>query len=808
LAYAEVSVNSPLAQRRTFSYSIPFNFDVKPGQAVWVPFGNKTLQGIIIELADLPAVAETREIAGLIESGPLFSAARLQLGRWLSDYYLAPLFDSLALMLPPGFERNSLTYLSLTPAGESLDSDTLSAGQRQVLELLRNGPVGQKQLEKQFGKNKAQSLVARLVREGLAERSYRLEPVKVRPRQALYLELNVSAGQARAEAAEMRRKRAPRQAELLEHIIEHKQPVAWSEVRKQTGASKAAANALAERGLVTFRQVEVIRPPVAAREVPLATPPVLTLAQKTAVDAIKASLDGDERPGSGVFLLYGITGSGKTEVYLQSLAETVKQGKRGIVLVPEISLTPQTIERFSARFPGRVAVLHSQLTPGEQFDEWRRINDGEFDVVIGPRSALFAPQPDLGLIVIDEEHEWTYKQENTPAYHARTIAIELARLSGATVVLGSATPDVESFYRAENGEYRLLSLPERVAPGAALPPVEIVDMREELKAGNTGVFSRALNQAINETVARNEQVILFLNRRGAATFIQCRACGLVLRCRRCNVPLAHHPATGKLVCHQCNYRAPVPDTCPRCGREGLKFLGAGTQKLARETDFTFPHARMLRWDSDAVRDRHTHQATLDSFQQHRADILVGTQMVAKGLDLPLVTLVGVVSADTGLNLPDFRAGERTFQLLSQVAGRAGRGPAGGRVIIQTFAPQHYAIQAAASHDYEAFYRREIEYRRQLRNPPFNRLARLVYSHTNEAACRQEAYRCVRQLNGEILAQGLAGLSIIGPAPAFIERRRGRYRWQIILRGPAPDDFLGRVAIPQGWTVDVDPVGIT
>ncbi len=808
MAYAEVSVNSPLAQRRTFSYSIPTGLDVSVGQAVWVPFGDKLLQGIVLELTDHPAVAETRDIAGLIEPRPLLSEFHVKLARWLSDYYLSPLFDAVALMLPPGFERKSLTFISAAPALDNYDPTSLTQEQRQALEIIGADRVNLRQLEKRFGKKKAQTVVSQLVKRGLAVRSYELEPVRVRPKRELLLELAVTAKQAEQEASVLRQKRASRQAALLEFLATQPQPISWSEVRRQTSADKATANALAKRGLVSFQQVEVKREPVSARIAPPSIPPPLTPAQQATIDAIQSSLIQPAKGQPNVYLLHGVTGSGKTEIYLQVLKETVKLGRGGIVLVPEISLTPQTIERFSSRFPGRVAVLHSQLTPGEQFDEWRRIREGECDVVIGPRSALFAPQPELGLIVIDEEHEWAYKQDTSPYYHARTVANKLAELTGATVILGSATPDVETFCRAQTGEYHLLTLPERVTPGQTLPRVEVVDMRAELKAGNWGLFSRSLAEAIAATVAKEEQVILFLNRRGAATFIQCRACGFVLRCRRCNVALAHHPAADSLVCHQCNYRMPVPQACPYCGRRRLKFLGTGTQKLEQETDFTFPQARLLRWDSDIARDRYVHEETLGRFRAHQADILIGTQMVAKGLDLPLVTLVGVVSADTALNLPDFRAGERTFQLLSQVAGRAGRGAAGGRVIIQTYSPQHYAIQAAANHDYATFYTREIEYRRQLRNPPFRQLARLAYAHTNDAASRREAERMARQLYREIQSRGLADLDIIGPAPAFIQRRRGRYRWQVILRGTAPAALLAEITIPQGWTIDIDPVGLT
>ncbi len=389
------------------------------------------------------------------------------------------------------------------------------------------------------------------------------------------------------------------------------------------------------------------------------------------------------------------------------------------------------------------------------------------------------------------------------------MAIKLAELTGAVVILGSATPDVETFYHAQRGDYRLLQLPQRVVPdeGSPLPQVEVVDLRDELKAGNMSIFSRSLSQATAKAVANKEQVILFLNRRGGATFIQCRSCGFVLRCKRCEVALTYHFAEDVLVCHRCNYRMPVPQICPRCLSRRIKFLGIGTQKLEQKASYTFPQARLLRWDSDVTKGRYSHQEILNKFRTHDADILIGTQMIAKGLDLPLITLVGVVSADTSLNLPDFRAGERTFQLLSQVLGRAGRGSLGGQVIIQTYSPEHYAIQTAAKHDYALFYEKEINYRRQLHNPPFTRLACLVYSHTNDALCQREAERMKRLLIEEIDSKGIDDLSLIGPAPAFIHKLRGRFRWQLILRGSEPSAFLSQIPIPQGWTVDIDPIGL-
>ncbi len=813
MGYAEVSVNSPVAQRRTFSYAIPSGLDIDVGQAVWAPFGDKLLQGIVLELSPYPSVEKTREIAGVIEPRPVLSPANVLLARWISEHYLSPLFDAVALMLPPGFERKAVTFISSPPTPHEHDTSSLSKEQKDVLELVwRRGKIGLKELEKTLGTKRTRLIISQLISQNLAVRSYELEPVKIKPKRVPYLRLNVTASKAREIVARLRSKRAIKQATLLDFLAQQSEPVPWSEVRQIVGCDKAVAEALVNKGLVTLQQIEVKREPISYRNIIPSSPLTLTTAQKSALKYIQASLlqTAKSDASSSVFLLHGVTGSGKTEIYLQALAEAVRLGKRGIVLVPEIALTPQTIERFAARFPHKVAVLHSKLSLGEQFDEWQRIRNGEFDVVIGSRSAIFAPQPDLGLIVLDEEHEWTYKQhDKSPRYHARDVAIKLAELSGAVVILGSATPDVETFYHAQMGDYRLLELPQRVTPydGSSLPQVEVVDLREELKAGNRSLFSRSLSQAIAKAVTRGEQVILFLNRRGGATFIQCRNCGFVLRCKRCDVAFTHHFAEDVLVCHQCNRRMPVPQICPRCLSRRIKFLGIGTQKLEQEASYTFPQARLLRWDSDVTQRKDAHQEILNKFRAHGADILIGTQMIAKGLDLPLVTLVGVVSADTALNLPDFRAGERTFQLLSQVAGRAGRGTLGGQVILQTYSPEHYAIQAAAKHDYATFYEQEIAYRRQLHNPPFTRLACLTYSHTNDALCQREAERMNRLIIEERDSKGIADLSLIGPAPAFIHKLRGRFRWQIILRGTELSTFLSQIPFPQGWAVNIDPVGL-
>ncbi len=811
MGFAEVCVNSPVAQRRTFSYAIPPGLSIDVGQAVLVPFGARLLQGIVLELSDYPAVEETKEVAGTIEPRPVLSPAYVSLARWISEYYLSPLFDAVALMLPPGFERKTLTFLSTVSISDGFDPSSITLEQRHALELIRGqGRVSQSELEKMLGKTKARTIASQLVRRGLAVRNYELEPIKVKSKEELYLSLAVDAPEAQRQVTGLYGRGAKKQAALLDFLSRQSKPVSLSEAGRSAGCDRATAATLVSKGLATIQHLKVRRDPLAYENVSRSYPLNLTGAQESAFESIQSGLQEVATGQSAVFLLHGVTGSGKTEVYLQALAEAVRLGKRGIVLVPEIALTPQTIERFASRFPDKVAVLHSKLSLGEQFDEWQRIRGGEVDVVIGPRSAVFAPQPELGLIVIDEEHEWTYKQQDkTPRYHTRDVAIKLAELTGAVVVLGSATPDVETFYRAQKGDYHLLQLPERVTPreGSPLPQVRVVDLREELKAGNRSMFSCPLSQSVAKAVAGGEQVILFLNRRGAATFVQCRDCGFVLRCKRCEVTLTYHLAEDILVCHQCNYRMPVPQVCPRCLSRRIKFLGAGTQKLEQEASHTFSEARLLRWDSDVTRGKYAHKEILDRFRAHQADVLIGTQMVTKGLDLPQVTLVGVINADVGLNLPDFRAGERAFQLLSQVAGRAGRGPLGGQVIIQTYSPEHYAIRAAARHDYSLLYDKEIAYRWELHNPPFSRLASLVYSHTNEALCQREAQRMKRLLVEERDSRGIADLNVLGPAPAFVHRLRGRFRWQLLVRGSDPSAFLSQVLIPEGWAVDIDPVGL-
>jgi primosomal protein N' (replication factor Y) len=812
--YAGVAVNSPVS-RSTFCYAIPSALNINVGQAVWVPFGPRIVQGIVLQLSDEPAIEETKEIAGIIADSPQLSATQIKLAQWIGEYYFAPLFEALSLMLPPGFERRAITCFRVTAPDliEDQADSPLSPEQKQTLQIMREKTgTSLPELEKAIGRRKARQITDQLLDRQLITRSLELEPARIKPKTLPYVRLSADRQEIELAKARLDKSGAYKQAELLEFLIGQGKPVPVGAIRKHLNCSPTTIKALESHHLVSVERLRVRRDPLAHLSFAPSPPPVLTSSQQTAWESIHDVIVG-KATASGcppVFLLFGVTGSGKTEIYLRALAEIVAAGKRGICLIPEIALTQQTVERFANRFRGRVAVLHSGLSPGEQFDEWQWIMEGNCDVVIGPRSALFAPLPDLGLIIIDEEHEWTYKQEDkSPRYHARDVAIRLAQLSGAVVILGSATPDIGSFHKAQHHEYQLVELKERITPRgySSLPEVTVVDLREELKTGNTSLFSRSLLSAMKDVLAQAEQMILFLNRRGTATFVRCRSCGFVFRCPRCSVALTYHSMEKRLICHRCRYSVPASSICPRCFKRNLRLLGIGTQKVEEEVRHFFPEARVVRWDRDVVARRYAHEELLRNFRDRKADVLIGTQMIAKGLDLPQVTLAGVINADTGLNLPDFRSGERTFQLLCQVAGRAGRGVKAGKVIIQTYSPDNYIIEAAARHDYSGFYCKEIDYRRRYDYPPFSQLVRLVYSHANEESCRREAERVCRLVLEERSRKRTTDFNVIGPVPTFAFRARGRYRWQLFLRGADSSRILSQLALPRGWTIDVDPVGM-
>lgn len=529
--------------------------------------------------------------------------------------------------------------------------------------------------------------------------------------------------------------------------------------------------------------------------------------------ALKPVLKSLSDGANDIYLLHGITGSGKTEVYLQAIESALALGKSAIVLVPEISLTPQAVERFKSRFGETVAVLHSRLLESEKFAEWKKLKEGSARIAVGARSAIFAPVQKLGLIVVDEEHETSYKQDDAPRYNARDVAIERARISGAIVILGSATPSIESYYNAVSGKYKLLKLTERIER-RKLPGVEIIDMRQEmLDTKEIRVFSRPLEHAISETLKRAGQVMLFLNRRGFSTFINCKKCGYVVKCKYCNVSMTYHFDTRKLNCHYCNYQVSPPEACPKCKSGNIKYFGIGTQKIESEAARIFPAARIARMDTDATLKRGSHRQILGDFKKHKVDILIGTQMIAKGHDFPKVMLVGVISADTALNLPDFRAGERTFNLLTQVAGRAGRGAETGKVIVQTYSPSHYAVGKSIKHDYVGFFNEEIKFRKELKYPPFTHIVEIKLRGRDEDKVAKVSHDLAADLSA-VLSGG--DIELVGPAPEFISKIKGQFRWNMLLKGDDPrliclliDEALSKLKSKSGLiiTIDVDPVGL-
>ena len=767
---------------RPYSYLVPEHLTDKvcAGVRVMVPFsrGNRRTEGIVLSVGGAPEERPLKALDTVLDDAPVLSPALIKLALWMRERFFCTVFDAVKAMLPAGLWYTISAAYTLVPGIDrerAYEAAGRSEAERRALDVIfaHGGSATWQELQAAFGGSDAARALAALVKKGVLDTDGR-ELRRVGDKRVRMVSLAVPAEEAEALAAQKRR-RAPQQASILELLC----TVGKSSVRELcyfTGATQRSVRALEDAGLVEMEEAEEFRRP-SYRTAERRELPVLNAGQQAAFEELRELTHRETTPGAA--LLFGVTGSGKTTVYIRLIDECLRRGKSAILLVPEIALTPQMLMNFSAHFGDEIAVLHSSLAIGERYDEWKRIRSGLARVVIGTRSAVFAPVPELGLLVIDEEQEYTYKSENSPRYHARDVAKFRCAQSGALLLLGSATPDVDSRYRAETEAYRFFTLPARYNE-MALPQVEIVDMKEELRRGNGGSVSEHLRAELKKNLASGEQSILFLNRRGASKFITCGACGYTYACPNCSVSLTWHSATKRLLCHYCGHSRRAHESCPDCDGQ-LNYVGVGTQGVEQELSELFPKIPVLRMDTDTVQPAGSHEALLDRFREDRIPIMIGTQMVTKGLDFENVTLVGVISADQSLYCGDYRAAERTFSLLTQVVGRSGRGARAGRAVIQTFTPGNQVICQAASQDYESFFASELALRRAQGSPPFAEIYALTASGMDETA----VLRCCTQMRA-ILQRELADRPenrVLGPAPLPVVRVMSRYRYRVSLVGP-------------------------
>jgi primosomal protein N' (replication factor Y) len=828
IADVVVDIDAPDLQP-FYSYRIPESLAgaVAAGVCVHVPFAGREALGYAVEIRHLPAadplVSRLKPIIAVVDEAIRINAEQMHVVRWMTDRYVCDLSAAVRCVAPSVFGGRVVTRLQLSDPDLDADLAGNSMPQRHLIETLRSldGEAAMEELRDAANIAGFSSACSALVKKGIIVETRAIARAKTVVKMRTAFRLGPAAGlvtDARPPSAG--------QTRAIEALTAWERscadPMPADELLAAAGVTAAVLRGLRRRGLIEAVSAPVRRAATTV-DASRTSAPSFTPAQRRAAEGLRARIE------AGAFetvLLFGVTASGKTEVYLDAIAYALERGRSAMVLVPEIALTAQVVDVFVGRFGDRVAVLHSRLSEGERLDEWHRMQAGDARIVVGARSAVFAPLSNVGLIVVDEEHEASYKQENTPRYNAKELAMERARVSGAVLVLGSATPSIETFYASSTpsplerllargspapvaamGAVARLELPTRI-DDRPLPRVEVVDLREEFKQ-RRALFSSRLLEGIEQRLRSGRQTILFLNRRGYAQFVLCRDCGFVARCPHCAVSLAFHAYERRLRCHHCDFASFVPQRCPDCGRERIKAFGIGTEKVEEEVLASFPGARVARMDRDTTSRKGAHSSILRSFREGEADILIGTQMVAKGLDFPNVTLVGVVSADTAINMPDFRAAERTFQLLTQVAGRSGRGREPGEVIIQTFSPDHFAVMCAMRQDYPDFYRQEIQFRQELGYPPFSRLANLIFADPVESRSRARA---------EALAAALAALvpesvEVIGPSPAPIARLKDQFRFHVALRGPTSVNLseIVRAAVSsldaanrRGLSIDMDP----
>jgi primosomal protein N' (replication factor Y) (superfamily II helicase) len=763
---AAVIVDVPTMQTdKEFDYLIPDEWvgKIVPGMRVIVPFGPRKVQGVVVRLKPTSTVKNLKKISEPMDLSPVLNKELLQLGEWLTEHTLCFKISAYQAMLPAAMKAKYEKKLVLVNR----------EGINQLPVELQQWFNDRTEISwKEADQRNWLSTLQTAVSIGTFEVVYDVKDKARKKIEKHYLPSHPTDELKRI--MDTFSKHAKKQREVLEFLLKSPE-TSWTmkELTTACQTSTSVVQELVKKGILQEKEVEVYRDPYQHRSFEKTYPLPLTDQQQKAISPIISSIEnGDHR----TYLLYGVTGSGKTEIYLQAIQRVLEQGKEAIVLVPEISLTPQMVHRFKGRFGDDVAVLHSGLSIGEKYDEWRKVQRKEVKVVVGARSAIFAPFENIGIIIIDEEHETSYKQEENPRYHARDVAIYRGKFHGCPVVLGSATPSLESFARAQKNVYHLLTLSKRMND-RSLPDVSIVDMREELRKGNRSMFSTLLFEKLQDRLEKGQQTVLFLNRRGYSSFVMCRDCGSVMQCPHCDISLTYHRVTNQLKCHYCGFETTVPGVCPECGSEHIRYFGTGTQKVEEELGKLLPHARVIRMDVDTTSRKGAHERLLSQFQEGKADILLGTQMIAKGLDFPNITLVGVLSADTMLHLPDFRASEKTFQLLTQVSGRAGRHELQGEVVIQTYTPEHYSIELAGEQNYNDFYQKEMVMRKMGRYPPFYYLALIHVSHEDLmkviSVCEKITSYMKTQLSEEAI--------ILGPTVSPIPRINDRYRYQCLIK---------------------------
>ncbi|NKB67132.1 MAG: primosomal protein N' [Candidatus Latescibacteria bacterium] len=811
--YVEVALPPPFDREYTYGLPPELESEIQAGSLVLVPVQSRLVSGVVVAFVDPPpdlAPARIRDLVQLVAGDPLLNGELIELCRWMANYYFAALGNALTTALPPGIRINSNRLVSLIDQGPTLLTESALAA-RLVDQLRQNGPLKVTTLQSRLGKKGLENVLLRLKRSGAIDIQPVVPAAQVSALQRDHLRL-VDADQARQAATELA-SRAPKQAACLQLLLE--QEILPKKTLVDQGFSYPLLKTLEKRGLIENFDREVWRDPLAHVEYRAPAELAPTPDQQRVLEPIEAALDARTFYPA---LLQGVTGSGKTLVYIRAVAHTLAQGRAAIVLVPEIALAWQMVRHFKGHFGDQVAVMHSQLSDGERYDTWRRLYRGQQRVVIGARSAVLAPVEDLGLLIVDEEHDTSYKQEDLDSshplpYNARDLALVRGQRQGAVVLLGSATPSLESYHNARNKKYHHLILPRRV-DDRPLPQVEVVDMRREpYQKKQRAIFSHSLRKKIKLRLERGEKIVLLQNRRGFVPWINCADCGEAIQCPSCKVSLTYH-RTGRpeLRCHYCDFRRLPPTACPDCGSAELRFEGVGTQKVEDSLEEQFPGIRVIRMDVDTTGWKGAHDHFVERFRSGQADVLLGTQMVAKGLDFPEVTLVGVISADTGMHMPDFRAAERSFQLITQVAGRSGRGDNPGEVVVQTSLPEAPVLQTAARQDFDEFAARELDERREAQFPPFGRLIGLGWRGPNEDEVADKARQCVALLQAKLLE----GLWILGPAPAPLARLRGHYRWQALLCGasarqlhtctaaglPALRRLVGRGSVV--FTINVDP----